>query len=688
MGEKRIMALVRMRETVCLGNEYYQDITDSAPQELKESLQRVQKNRITESTANIESITKLLRESSLNEDIVTKVVDGLIREGIDAVKQRIYKVPVARINPPGTLNGNHRRYPKELWENVMNNQKDRWQGLCGLADHPTDDTDPGSIKNSAIVWLGMDIDPETNLVYGIGTFVGPYGHMFQEIIDAGGRVGFSSSGFGELLFDNETVNPETYTIERLADVVLNPSQDVYGAISDETKVGNIEYSKQEPIQIHESKKENLDKPKFNIINEKKEENTMEVKLEENKKSSAYVKAEEKALRNHINSFLNENTQVTDPLQKMSDLNEILTIIKEGKLTDLEEDVVKKLTEMQAQLEKDIEDSQKLKEAMGSSDISEITENTQKLMETGTMLADQVADYKTLCEGLKARNEELSKKNKSLEFRLGIKEKKNEKMAFEKNQESVANSAQVEALKEEINDIKNKTSKEIKSLNESLQKYQKGNRELERTNGILKTKLDEANKILQENAKLKEGKVAVTKAEKEELANLREENTALKGMVERLQKRNSDLKFKLQETEVEVENANKKFEEATTPDYHVQPRYTETVSKFFNWRENEGLEIEDFWNSKLTQYGEAIKPFERQIRDAKTLREAQRAFFNVLPEIDEDAAAAKRATFYEGGADAKERMRILESSGMKQDLDESEDLANLSMKKKLEELGYV
>ena len=144
------MALVRMRETVCLGNEYYQDITESAPKELKESLQRVQKNRITESTANIESITKLLRESSLNEDIVNKVVDGLIREGIDAVKQRIYKVPVARINPPGTLNGNHRRYPKELWENVMNNQKDRWQGLCGLADHPTDDTDPGSIKNSAI----------------------------------------------------------------------------------------------------------------------------------------------------------------------------------------------------------------------------------------------------------------------------------------------------------------------------------------------------------------------------------------------------------------------------------------------------------------------------------------------------------------------------------------------------------
>ena len=684
------MALVRMRETVCLGNEYYQDITDTAPQELKESLQRVQKNRITESTANIESITKLLRESSLNEDIVNKVVDGLIREGIDAVKQRIYKVPVARINPPGTLNGNHRRYPKELWENVMNNQKDRWQGLCGLADHPTDDTDPGSIKNSAIVWLGMDIDPVTNLVYGIGTFVGPYGHMFQEIIDAGGRVGFSSSGFGELLYDNETVNPDTYTIERLADVVLNPSQDVYGAIADETKVGNIEYTKQEPV-IKESKEtltESIE-PKFDIIKETKEKEQPQMEdLKENKKSSAFAKAEEKALRNHINSFLNENTQVTDPLQKMSDLNEILTIIKEGKLTDLEEDVVKKLNEMQVSLEKDIEDSQKLKEAMGSSDISEITQNTQKLMETGTLLADQVADYKTLCEGLKARNEELTKKNKSLEFRLSLKEKKIEKSNFEKNQESVANSAQVDALKEELKDVKESTSKEITSLKESVAKYQKGSRELARKNGILETKLNEANKLLQNNAKLKEGKVAVSKAEKEELENLREENTALKGMVERLQKRNSDLKQKLDESALEIKAANDRYEEATTPNIHVQPRYTEAVSKYFNWRENEGLEIEDFWNDKLTQYGEAIKPFERQIRDAKTLREAQKAFFNALPSIDEDAAAAKKATFYEGGADAKERMRILESSGMKQDLDESVENANASFQKKLDELGYI
>ena len=196
-------------------------------------------------------------------------------------------------------------------------------------------------------------------------------------------------------------------------------------------------------------------------------------------------------------------------------------------------------------------------------------------------------------------------------------------------------------------MKESSSKEVAYLKESVSKYKKGNRELERKNGILETKLKEANKVLQTNAKLKEGKSVISKAEKEELENLREENTALKGMVERLQKRNADLKFKLEESEVKIKAANDRYEEATTPNIHVQPRYTETVSKYFNWRENEGLEIEDFWNSKLTQYGESILPFEKQIRDAKTLREAQKAFFNALPSIDEDAKAAKRGTRYPG-----------------------------------------
>lgn len=341
--------MLHLRETLTMPNNYYTDITDSASSSIKESMNA----KITEynasrgkskmlETLSTRQVTKALREAKIEDAIVQKVVNKLKEGGVDVNKQRIYRVPVARINPPGTVNGNHRRYPAKLWENVMNNQEDAWKGLCGLADHPTDDTDPGSFKNSSIVWLGMDIDKENNLVYGIGTFVGPYGHLAQEIIDAGGRVGFSSSGFGELEADGETVNPDTYQIERLADVVLNPSQSVYGVINNETNLGNIEYTKKTVVN------ESVETPTENRI----QENThMDA---ENGVKSALQKAEEKELRRLVNKYLKENLEIINPCKQLEDLQTIMGYIKEGQLTDLEADVETRLAEAQKKIEEAVE----------------------------------------------------------------------------------------------------------------------------------------------------------------------------------------------------------------------------------------------------------------------------------------------------------------------------------------------
>lgn len=341
--------MLHLRETLTMPNNYYTDITDSASSSIKESMNA----KITEYNANrgkskmletlsTRQVTKALREAKIEDAIVQKVVNKLKEGGIDVNKQRIYRVPVARINPPGTVNGNRRRYPAKLWENVMNNQEDAWKGLCGLADHPTDDADPGSFKNSSIVWLGMDIDKENNLVYGIGTFVGPYGHLAQEIIDAGGRVGFSSSGFGELEADGETVNPDTYQIERLADVVLNPSQSVYGVINNETNLGNIEYTKKTVV------KESVETP---IENRIQENNHMDA---ENGVKSALQKAEEKELRRLVNKYLKENLEIINPCKQLEDLQTIMGYIKEGQLTDLEADVETRLAEAKKKIEEAVE----------------------------------------------------------------------------------------------------------------------------------------------------------------------------------------------------------------------------------------------------------------------------------------------------------------------------------------------
>lgn len=352
--------MLHLRETLTMPANFYQDITDQVPETKKASmneaitqeLSKVKhgKSKMLESVSN-DKYLSLLKEAKYTDSIVERVVAKLREGGVDVGKQRIYRVPVARINPPGTVNGNHRRYPKELWENVMNNQETAWKGLCGLADHPTDDSDPGSFKNSSIVWLGMELDVPNNLVYGIGSFVGPYGHLAQEIIDAGGRVGFSSSGFGELMNDGETVNPETYQIERLADVVLNPSQSVYGVINDETNLGNIEYTKKTVV------KESVETTNENRIQENTNMETKEAGVK-----SVLATIEEKELRKRINKLLNENVEIVNPVQQLKDLNTIMGYIKEGQLTDLEVGVEEKLAETQKKIEEMVEFGLKMKEA--------------------------------------------------------------------------------------------------------------------------------------------------------------------------------------------------------------------------------------------------------------------------------------------------------------------------------------
>lgn len=352
--------MLHLRETLTMPANFYQDITDQVPETKKASmneaitqeLSKVKhgKSKMLESVSN-DKYLSLLKEAKYTDSIVERVVAKLREGGVDVGKQRIYRVPVARINPPGTVNGNHRRYPKELWENVMNNQETAWKGLCGLADHPTDDSDPGSFKNSSIVWLGMELDVPNNLVYGIGSFVGPYGHLAQEIIDAGGRVGFSSSGFGELMNDGETVNPETYQIERLADVVLNPSQSVYGVINDETNLGNIEYTKKTVV------KESVETTNENRIQENTNMETKEAGVK-----SVLATIEEKELRKRINKLLNENVEIVNPVQQLKDLNTIMGYIKEGQLTDLEAGVEEKLAETQKKIEEMVEFGLKMKEA--------------------------------------------------------------------------------------------------------------------------------------------------------------------------------------------------------------------------------------------------------------------------------------------------------------------------------------
>lgn len=674
--------LYHIRESALrLSNNDYKLLNENEiPAELKES--RAYKanvgKRFTESetTGALKAAIKL-REGTTNlqeRAVFDNVIKKLREEGISS-ERKLWKFPVSRF---GNVNGNGRIYTEQLWRNVINNQRDTWQGGCGLADHPMDDADPGQFKTSAIVWLDMIIDTANKLIWAIGTFVGEYGRLAQEIIEAGGRVGFSSSGFGETLSDGKTVDPDTYIIERVADIVTNPSQSVFGDISSEQSYnpGNVEYSKQTRESVEVS-------PKSKIIEGKEKHMkvdavnmdegkiaTPETKLEEGKTANVgpatLSKLERKVIEKQVESMLNEADNSANPMEKLTEVNELLKLVKESNDEELINKVQEKLEKTHAELTALVESASNATKEFG--DLNEMVENTKKNLQIGVLLNEQVADYKELCEGLTTRNRELAKQNAILESKLALKENhiakteetvKNEKMAEEKT----------------VADLKAKLEESEAKLAEAEMKVAsltKGNKKMESDGGVLRTRLNHVMsnlKIANEN---------IQKLEKENATLLESKNTYRKQVIR--------LQTTIKENEATLAAEKAKFEEykqMNKPKLDFEPAQVEAVSKYLNIRESKGLAVENYWNDLVSQYGEAVKPFERQIRGAKTYREAFDAFLKYLPRIDESAGQAEAASWDEGVGTYRERQQNLEDAGMEkmtEDIDEINAIELENMRK--------
>lgn len=674
--------LYHIRESALrLSNNDYKLLNENEiPAELKES--RAYKanvgKRFTESetTGALKAAIKL-REGTTNlqeRAVFDNVIKKLREEGISS-ERKLWKFPVSRF---GNVNGNGRIYTEQLWRNVINNQRDTWQGGCGLADHPMDDADPGQFKTSAIVWLDMIIDTANKLIWAIGTFVGEYGRLAQEIIEAGGRVGFSSSGFGETLSDGKTVDPDTYIIERVADIVTNPSQSVFGDISSEQSYnpGNVEYSKQTRESVEVS-------PKSKIIEGKEKHMkvdavnmdegkiaTPETKLEEGKTANVgpatLSKLERKVIEKQVESMLNEADNSANPMEKLTEVNELLKLVKESNDEELINKVQEKLEKTHAELTALVESAANATKEFG--DLNEMVENTKKNLQIGVLLNEQVADYKELCEGLTTRNRELAKQNAILESKLALKENH-----IAKTEETVKN----EKIAEEktVADLKAKLEESEAKLAEAEMKVAsltKGNKKMESDGGVLRTRLNHVMSNL--------------KIANENIEKLTKENTTLLESKNTYRQKVIRLQTTIKENEATLAAERAKFEEykqMNKPKLDFEPAQVEAVSKYLNIRESKGLAVENYWNDLVSQYGEAVKPFERQIRGAKTYREAFDAFLKYLPRIDESAGQAEAAAWDEGVGTYRERQQNLEDAGMEkmtEDIDEINAIELENMRK--------
>lgn len=708
------MALQRFVETISVDKRAAIAV-DSLPENIKESYSEVQSKSLKESVNTNALIKEVLslQENTFSEtekQVLSKVVNKLKENGITN-GPKLYKFPVARINDADHPNLNGRVYTRELWDNVINKQQDNWKGLCGLSDHPEGD-DPGQFKQSSIVWLDMMIDDLNKIVWAIGSFVGQYGHLAQEIIEAGGRIGFSSSGFGELMMDGKTVNPDTYQIERVADIVLNPSQGVYGDVTDEQHP-NIEYTSQkavvaeavkeipnnklvenaavevpapqakEPLSAILKEKENTNLELNSVVPETNGENKEMAENVENKKALVLSEAEEKKLKKYIKQFLTESNDIHNPIDRLKELDEIMEMVESGEIHDLKEDVEKELIAERARLEEMVKDAQSIQDEFGVSakvfaenakkvaqvadaleeENNNLKENAQKAEKESTLLTEQTHDFETLCAALTERvqtlfteNKKLKKENNVLTVEnAALRDKASKVTCLMKEATGLKADNQKLKLKADLRTRKSAALQE--SANEKTAIIEQKNRKLVAELNNLK----ETNASLESSNKKFEKKYAILVTRYKELADkLNIVEADKRKFEEACQKTQTALDEsvteynKLKETAVKVAKVakstkveNEKVKEqvkgllSDSPlDYGFYEGVDHNRMKgFVNFRENHGVQIEDYWNDLVQKYGEAIMPFENRIRGAKTLEEAHSQFLFNMSKIDENAARA-------------------------------------------------
>jgi hypothetical protein len=658
--------------------------------------------KLTERTENYTSDTLMvealkLRESlkeSSDKVVLDKVITKLKEAGTGENSFKVWKLPIGRYD---NVNGNKRIYPRKLWENVKNNQQSTWKGIAGLMDHPEKDDDPGLARDQSIVWHDMDVGDE-GVVFGYGTFVGPFGHLAQEIIECGGRCGFSSSGFGDVDDYTKEVDPETYTIERLADIVINPSQDVYGTVDcphtpqnfmkDVHQAATIEFEKQRTLQEggvskiiqNRRMKEMADQNQTKVDavnpqagapaaqssggNQAQGTPPQQAPAQQSAQAPAQQQApapqqqavkesltrvEEKAFRKYVSAFIDEAKDIKNPILRLNECTEILSYFENGVCPDLKVKLEEHLIEEKIKLEKLIESTVKVEEDFGI-DVVKLRENAEKITETGLILNEQVTDYKELCEELVNRNKKLIEDNKELYKRLRISEKLREKTDTVKSKTIVNVQSTAEKLSETVHTIKERNNK----LMERLSEMNLTNKDFEKRVGITETKLREAVELLQRSKEAREelsAKLNESETKRKELLKKHEESIHLyESQAERLEKVTTECK-RLQE---EIENND--------PRTHVMPKFEDRVGKFFNLRENKGAEIEMYWEDLVGQYGDSVKLFEHEIRDSKTLREATSAFLRNRAQIDPDFAVAQPVNQY-AYRNRAERAKLLESQGV-------------------------
>ncbi len=403
-------------------------------------------------TENFSIDARLFKKAELTDSLRERIQSNqkLTESFSQDESKNIWEVPISRW---GVENANGRIYSKELWENVINNQRHIWEGSPMLANHPAGDGD-GSPADICGVWLDARI-AEDSYVYGKFIPSGSNGKEMESHLENGLKAGTSSSGFGELARDNKNVEPSTYQIERLSDWVLTPSQGTFFT---------YEAAK---TNTNDSIKESINKTK---------EGVPSVKIS---------KLEEKKFRKDIEAFLDDTNQIEDPNLRLTELEEILTYFNEGVAPDLKEKVEARLVAEKEAITASVQKEKALKEELGVDDSADLKNKLGKIADEVDILKEDALDWQAVSAKLQEKILTLKSKLKDRPTEAYVEHLR------DRNKKLFSENHALASKVEEGNDFKvsmeEKKATVLKQLATTLSKYKEAISCLEKEN-VSNTKL--------------------------------------------------------------------------------------------------------------------------------------------------------------------------------------------------------
>lgn len=595
------LGLEKFVESISFDGRFIKRAEDS---ELKESLSKLPSNRLTESV---------------------KIEEG----NTDA-----YWVPVSRY---GIENANGRIYPRELWEKVIREQRDIWQGSTMLTDHPEDDGNPADI---AAVWLDAKMDPPSikeGFVYGLLVPVGPNGQLLSEVAKAHGKIGTSSVGFGKLMNDGCTVDPDTFQIERLADWVLNPSQGTFFSY-DENVEGKIRNS-----SIQESINDTITPLKENTV-----------------KDSKVAKLEEKRFRRDMESFLEDAAAIKDPQERLSEFKTIRSYLEDGACPDLREKIEEKIAAEEEYIKNALKEKEEFKEKFDIENTKDLEIKLTKIVEQSNSLNKEMKDWKGVAEKLQEMLNETKDELNNRPTNRYVEYLKNKISSLE---------TEMDSYKEKFYDTTKKVvceAKEVKSKERDLRKDLISTQQaLNKSNQALKENFKKASKVATLERRIEKLQAALNESKKE--------NEKLEKIVDNQRQKIEESTSKNLKLTKLVEKQKAQIQQIAKQTKDAQFRlYSEATSKKPNTKVENTSPIVAFYNDIYKEYGNAVVPFKESILRSMTLTQAKQTFYTqVLPNINESLEIERtRVPNTFGESDEKRANRI----GMK--LDESSAVTNL------------